>query len=469
MKTNLRKRLIIPSEYGIFNPILQIWQAGVNHIVCITTMKKLKNLKNKKGQASMVDVLLFSVILIAAATALFVYAEKHKAAVVEDVQQQALDEYASKTLRSMYHVRVSSNELEYETVQQFAVKKVNDPHVQKVRELVNKLNDIVEVIEDIEEKIYQGNMEVNNQINTARSLTSQAQSLTNVVSDTSYLTSNLGNIDSYTSGGILGSLSSGTSGGGVGGMLGKMLGGLALNYLSNVIPSAITGSALGTGGGSLSDLNSELSGLNSQLSEFDSDMADFQHEVNSNSQDILDELEKVKCKIVNIKSIADHYLSYVETGISMNDPTFFDLLVVETNPKGRTLTQVTDECLYVKDNLAETEDVFQWLTIAAYLFRKENIGMSDSKKEIVYGILHRPDRMDYEEEAEELIEKRLNNILDKQGYDYCFIAKNCCEEIKVHNCGSIPDVTDASIGFAKSPIVLVNGEKGEMQLYIWRK
>jgi len=95
--------------------------------------------------------------------------------------------------------------------------------------------------------------------------------------------------------------------------------------------------------------------------------------------------------------------------------------------------------------------------------------MSDSKKEIVYGILHRPDRMDYEEEAEELIEKRLNNILDKQGYDYCFIAKNCCEEIKVHNCGSIPDVTDASIGFAKSPIVLVNGEKGEMQLYIWRK
>ena len=93
--------------------------------------------------------------------------------------------------------------------------------------------------------------------------------------------------------------------------------------------------------------------------------------------------------------------------------------------------------------------------------------LSDAKNQIIQGIILTLIRKDYRKQAEDAVTAALDETLTKQGYEYCFKAQTCCEEINqvtAGNCTKIPD----NAGTATRDLQMPGKQQGKMTLYIWR-
>lgn len=105
--------------------------------------------------------------------------------------------------------------------------------------------------------------------------------------------------------------------------------------------------------------------------------------------------------------------------------------------------------------------------MAAKIGLQDTNQSDDNKSRIIQAVILTLGRKDYRDITEEQISKALDAYLGKEGYDYCFKAQTCCQQINqvtVGKCTNIPD----NAGHARKKLEVYDGTDGILDLYIWQ-
>lgn len=307
-----------------------------------------KFMENRKGMSAMVDILLFSVISIFAITTLFVYAQSHQISQVSDVNQQAMDEYASNTLLTLNYVTVGED-IKYSTVQKSAVTKTEYSKVLAAREWMNDINDGIETVDVIERSIDQTAeveppAEIVEVVNDIEKQINFLQEEVMVVHDSAERM--MEEIEKFGDG--MKVLCEGIENVSekFGGVFGK-------NMNCNNIDMQISEATK-----PLNEIITQTNKLNTELENVKGQLADYKDGVKilpaDKTPEIKKNLHEIRCTLIVIKSSIDHYMNYLEVGVDL-DASFIDLWPVEANLGGKTISEITGEALLVRNNFASTD------------------------------------------------------------------------------------------------------------------
>ncbi len=433
--------------------------------------KKFK--ENKKGAAAMVDVLMFSIISIVAITTLFVYAESHQISKIGDVQKQEMDEYTTNALLTLNHVTVDGD-IKYSTVQPQAIKEVDNEVVSGIRDVTNELQECIETVDEIERTVDEDTSKLVDQIESTRKqikiingkldeINEKVKKVEANMASASDAAENLCKAVNQVSGTF-------------GGIFKECSGSVDTSHLK--------------------EMQANCQEMNKQLNNVDNKLQDYKSQIGGAKVDILKIIKEVKCTLISTKSTADHYLNYFELGVCSN-ASFIDLLPVEANLGGKTVSEITGESFYVRNNFADAgEDMTRPILTGGGLFFFRN--KAGDFEEMAFGLAlmgRRDLRDEGDTNVKNMTQKRLENLLSNQGYKYCYEAVDECykcnnsvleffneneflegtNRILISNdnpdadsCDYVKDM-NVTYSFAHQPMPIPNNRRGEMRLYVWRK
>lgn len=332
-----------------------------------------------KGQAGMVDVMVFSVIVIASITFLFAYTADHQGAKISDVQKQAMNEYAAKTLLMLDYVTVDSD-ISYATIQKTAVKKTNYSAILNERKKINSIKaeimemdslersieqtgvssvngKIVDSVENIEEEIEQLHKDVELVHDSADNIKKDAEHFMENIDKICISVKNIS--DKF--GGVFGDINCN---------IGKSD---IIKPLDEIIAET-------------EKTGVELEKIRVRVNEYKKKILIFPSD---EIPGIKKSIHEIRCTLIAITSDIDHFMSYFEVGVDLNT-SLIDLWPVNANLSGKTISEVTGEAFFTRNNIASTslnagEDDFSFvrpISTGAGIFFFRN----DDNKEIFNGI-----------------------------------------------------------------------------------
>ena len=392
-----------------------------------------------RGQSSAIDIALLTLIVIISITFLEIYSATHTSTSTKNVKDEVMDEYAQHALLTLSYV--SPTDSDYSTVQVGTVGNVEDEDLKKLIDATLKIRNYTAKVDSLLE-------------NWSENVTAARDE---IVSEIDYMTANISlmrsDLQSKTAP-LIASLDSIESG------CEELEDGL------DAYGSLIAGSSLLEGD---CDFVSELSGVvedtTDSVDTFLSDSEDFldevKYNVDSNAEAALEAIQSARCVIREANVKMDYFITYAQVGLR-NDSSLVDMMPAKANIGSKTVTEGIGESLYIEDRLAESG----YIGTAASMEVKLLVGGDETAEEqilegdvLVYG------RKSYLELMQSAVENKFDVMLTKQGYAYCFTAKDCCSRIDAGDCASIPP----NSARATRTINTLGNESAQMTLDIWRK
>jgi len=397
---------------------------------------------NSRGISSVMDIAMYSMIVVIAMAFLQTYSMTHQSTDVKDLKMRAEEEYAANALLAMSYLTCSG--AGYRTVQQNAVESVTDPDMQPVIEAGESIRDYSRTLDEKLANWSEGIAETRSDINAE---------IDDAINSTAYIKDTL---DAQT-----GSLDSGLEN--------------AAENCKNYTDGINTFLKIFSGEQITGDPCKELS-------EYGADISRTAGEIDKSLTEIKDTLYKIKglrrhkhgkteeliqqarCILKEADIKTDRFITYAQLGTKENT-TLTDLWPAKANLGTKTITETIGEALYTEDRLAGSGELQAAAAFGTRIaFQKAGTGPADPKNRITQGIVLSIDRIDYRSLAEKAANSALTKQLTEQGYDYCFTAKTCCSTIQDGNCSIPPNAAKA-----KTNIKTPENKTAEMTLFIWKK
>jgi len=342
---------------------------------------------------------MFSVISIAAITFLFIYAQGYQISKVEDTQKQAMDEYSAGVLLTLDHVTVDDH-INYATVQETAVRKTNYPSILAAREWVGYIENEIETLDEIERSIDQtgGLTDAAEIVNAVENIGDEIEYLQDEVTAMQSsaedirekITDFTGNVEA-----VCDNIEN------ISDIFGGVFGNIDCDINAEKITEPLDEIIIKT-----DEAYSDLDSLKSQVSGYKENLLTFPSD---DVSEIKKSIHEIRCTLIAIKAEIDHFMNYFEVGADP-DASLIDLWPVNVNFGGESVSRITGEALFVKNNLISTtfenNSFIRPLATAAGLFflRNASTGMGDEIDELF-------DKIGEKEEVIEIYE----NTTDCQG------------------------------------------------------
>jgi gas vesicle protein len=401
-------------------------------------------IKNK-GQAGVIDLMLFSLIIILAIAFLQVYSVTHASTSVKNMKYAIADEYAANTLLVLSHI--SARGAGYRTVQHSAVSNVSDEDLEgfvngslKIRNYTRtldaRLDNWSRNVTNAEDQIESEIDGINQNLTQLReALAEKQEALTNVLDAAKDTCEDI--------------LS-------------------AMNSYSD----AVGAEALAGGEDPCAypdELNKYIINVSSDVFESFTQAEDIlqgaKDAVHSDAKAAQEAIEKARCLLSEVNVKLDGFISYAQLGVN-EKTTIIDLVPALADLETKTVTEVLGEALYVEDRLAESDALRAAGAVGVRAaMQSSGMGLNDTRNRIAQASALTIARKDYKENAKNAVGNALDNLLAKQGYSYCFKAATCCDEVIAGDCGNVPYGT----GHAVQEIDTQGNETAEMSLDIWRE
>ena len=401
------------------------------------------NLSNK-GQSSVVDILLLSMIVVIAAAFLHIYSATHQSTGSKDLKQVLSTEYASRALMMLSYV--NSPDASYETVQSGTVTNVSDPDLSGIVNVSLRIRGYT---------AYLGQTLANWSENITKAHDPAKAGMEGIRGNISDLENGLAEQkDSLTSG-----LSTAETD--CAGLID------AMNKYYSIIGAASISPASDPCG-YVKDLNSTVSGtyqgVGDKLAELDGKITEVEGYLDTDQEKTLKAIQEARCLLKEINVKNDMLISYAQLGVR-SDTTLIDLFPAKASLETKTVTETVGESLYIEDRLA-TSDATRMLgaTGVRMILSEQGISPGDAKSQILQAAVLTFARKEYRELAQKSVEASLDGVLTKQGYKYCFTARNCCNQVTAGVCDKIPE---NAVRAERSSQAMAN-ETGTMTLAIWR-
>ena len=400
---------------------------------------------SKKGQSSLIDILLLSTIIVIAIAFLHIYSITHMSTNSKNLKDALGDEYASRVLMALSYV--NARDAGYDTVQAHAVTNVSDQDlstlVQASLKLRNYTSHLDQTLENWSENLTRAHDQAKTGMEDIRKNISDLRD--ELAKEKDSLTSSLSAAEANCAG-----LTD------------------ALNKYADIVglPEIFPD---GDPCGYVKEMGSVASGtyesVDGKLTELDEKITEAESYLDTDQAKLSKVLQEARCILKETDVKNDVLISYAQLGVKQ-DTTLLDLFPARASLETKTVTETIGESLYVEDRLAQSDTARMLGAAGVRILLSENgIGLGDTKSQITQAAALTFARKEYRELAQKSVESSLHNMLTKQGYAYCFKAENCCNKVTAGICDKVPD----NAARAKRSIQAFGNETAEMTLDIWKQ
>jgi hypothetical protein len=395
-----------------------------------------------RGQSTAIDIGILTMIVIIALSFLQIYSITHASTSTKNLREQMMVEYAQHALVSLSYVSPAG--ADYVTVQPGAV---GNTYLGEVEELVNSslllrnyTNRTEAMLENWSENITAATEEIINSVEAIQSNISKLRSEVKKESDS--LSDVLGAVTpdcENTSWGL--------------NSFADLIGGTKIltdscDYVS----------------GLASKVNDTLSVADNFLYQSETKLGEVKYYVASDEDTALAAIQEARCVLREANVKIDYFISYAQLGLKEN-VSLLDTMPATAAIDSKTVTEVIGESLYIEDRLAESSLVGTAATAGLKLYMTGEEYSTDSKDNVMEGAVLAYGRKSYLSLAQTSVENKFDFLLTKQGYGYCFTAKDCCSKVTAGECDNIP----YNSARASRIISTLGKESAEMTLDIWRR
>ncbi|MBN2251384.1 MAG: hypothetical protein JW724_04850 [Candidatus Altiarchaeota archaeon] len=398
---------------------------------------------SNKGQASVIDVLMLSMIIVISLTFLQIYSLTHASSSTRDTVNRASDEYAINALNALSYVTVQDTS--YTTIQTGTVSNVSDPDLQgfvnaslEVRDYARALDErldnwsanVTEATEEIDSAI-DGIIE--NITEYREILSEKNEQLTSGLEDLeSSCTDLTEELNTYA----------------------QLAGGTEI----------ISEDSCTYAGGLKEYIDDTASSADQVMADATNDLNEAKDALHTDAEKARELLQDARCLLRALEIKLDRFVTYAQTGVK-EDSTLIDLLPVETNLETKTVEDLVTESLYMEDRLMQSDNIRAAAAAGVRIVLQETgTPLNDTKNQIAQATVLTLERKESRELAVSAVGSSLEKTLTGQGYKYCFTAETCCSTLTAGECSDIPD----DHATAKRAFNTPGNETGEMTLKVWR-
>jgi hypothetical protein len=393
------------------------------------------------GQSTAIDIGMLTMIIIIALTFLQMYSITHASTSTKNFKEQIMTEYAQHALLSLSYV--SPTGADYSTVQPDAV---GNTYLGEVEELINAslvlrnyTNRTDALLENWSENITASTEEIINSIDVIKSNISKLRSEVKKESDSLSVL-----------GGMMPDCENTTKG---------------LNSFADLIGgTTILTDSCDYVSGLARTVNDTLNVADNLLYQSETKLGEVKYYVASDADMALKAIQDARCVLREANVKIDYFISYAQLGLKDN-VSLLTTMPATASIDSKTVTEVIGESLYIEDRLAESSLVGTAATAGLKLYMSGEEYSTDSKDNVMEGAVLAYGRKSYLSLAQTAVENKFDVILTKQGYSYCFTAKDCCSKVTAGECDNIP----YNSARASRTISTLGKESAEMTLDIWRK
>ena len=399
----------------------------------------------KKGISGIVDVALFSSLVIVAIAFLQIYSVSHASGSIKNIKYAEQSGYAQNALHTLGYV--TAKEAEYDTVQASALENATDPGLEALIEMSD------------EARNYSRSLDARLE-NWSRNVTAAAE---DIASEIDSIRKNLSDLHA----GIKEKTSDLTDAlNGAKDTCSDITGGLnAYAEIIGATPLTQEEDPCDGIGESIQQINVISAGIDDSYSSADEALEDVVDAVHLGEDAALEYITVARCALWEADVKLDRFTTYAQLAVK-GDTTLLDLMPARASLGTKTVKEVLSESLYVEDRLArsgllETAGAFG----TRMAMQTEGYGLVDPKSRIAQGAVLTIIREDYRILGESAVKGSLDRTLTGQGYAYCFIASTCCTKITAGACEAVP----YNSGRAVQTLKTVENETAQLELNIWRK
>jgi hypothetical protein len=404
-----------------------------------------KIISAKKGISGIIDVALFSSLIIVAIAFLQIYAVSHTSTSIKDQKILSQNSYAQNALHTLGYVTAKA--ASYDTVQDSAITNTSDPDLEALVNMSDKARNysrsLDRKLENWSRNITAASDEITGELDEIR------ENITDLRTGINEKTSSL--IDALNE--AKDTCSDITDG---------------LNAYAEIIggaPLSLDDDPCDGVDESVKQVSNISTGIDISFADAEQKLEDIADTVNSNTEKALESITSARCILREVDVKLDRFTTYAQLAVK-EDTTLIDLMPAKASLGTKSVKEVLSESLYVEDRLArsgllETAGAFG----ARAAMQTQGFGMDDPKNQIAQGAVLTIIREDYRTLGENAVKDSLDKALTGQGYAYCFVAKTCCTTISAGSCENIP----YGSGRAVQTLKTIENQTAQLELNIWRQ
>lgn len=404
-----------------------------------------KMTSGKKGVSAVIDVALFSSLVIIAISFLQVYSVSHTSTTVKEMKHNAQGEYAQNVLHTLGYV--TAKEAVYDTVQASALINASDPDFEALIEMSNEARNYSKSL-DAELETWSRNItEAADDINLGiESMRKNLSDLREGIRDKTYALTDALNEAKDACTDITDGLNT----------YSEIIGGRPMKPGDDPCEGIEK---------SLQEIASIAEGIEDSFTSADEALKNVADTAGSDKEKAAGYISAVRCALREVDVKLDRFITYAQVAVK-EDTTLLDLMPAHATLGTKTVKEVLSEALFVEDRLARSGMLE---TAGAYgtrmALQDQGYGMEDPKSRIAQGAALTIIRDDYRRLGEAAVKGSLERTLSWQGYSYCFVASTCCTKITAGECEGVPYNSGRAIQTLKT----LENDTAQLALNIWRK
>jgi hypothetical protein len=397
---------------------------------------------NNRGVSSVIDILMYSMIIIIAIAFLQVYSITHQSTNVKELKAKAEEKYAANALLTLSYL--TNKDADYKTMQSQAVENTPDEDLQPIVNAGDSIRNYTSFLdgklENWSKNVTKFHDEIKAGIDEAMDNVSILKEKIDAEKDglTNELERAKDNCDNYVD---------------------------SVNTFSELIGGeTLSGDPCAGIDDTESYISNTTKAIDDSLIKANDTLYKIKDSIDTDLDLVQDYLQEARCILKETQVKTDRFVTYAQLGVKENT-TLIDLWPAKATLGTKTVTETIGEALYTEDRLAKSGELQAAGAFGARIALQEaGYGLSDSKNQIAQGLILSIEREDYRDLAKKAVKASMTKQLSDQGYNYCFTAKTCCSVIQEGNC-----VIPYNSIKAKTNIKTNENETVEMTISIWRK